>query len=81
VNGIFILRFVIFGLALALAAVLIARGNVLIGGLIGALALTRIAMFFMFMHRRKEFRARMQQRREQGGGQGPGRPGRGGRWS
>ena len=80
-NGIFILRFVIFGLALALAAVIIVRGNVLVGGLIGALALARIAMFFMWMRRRKEFRARMQQRREQGGGQGPGRPWRGGRWS
>ena len=76
-NGIFILRFVIVGLALALAAVLIARGNVLVGSLIGVLALARVGLFLMYMRRRKEFRARMQQRREQGGGQ----PWRRGRWS
>jgi hypothetical protein len=57
------LRFVIIGLTALLGIFLLARGSVLIGGIILALAIARVAMAFMWMRRRNEFRARIQARR------------------
>jgi hypothetical protein len=63
------LRFVIIGLTLLLGLFLIARGSVVIGGIILALAIARVAMAFTWMRRRNEFRARMQARRARAGAQ------------
>jgi len=57
-NAIVILRAVVFVLALALAAALIAHGNILIGGLIGALAVTRLVLFINMRRRVGRFRRR-----------------------
>ena len=59
-TGAGILRAVLLALSLTLAAVLIARGNVLVGGLIAALAVTRVALFVQMRRRRKQFRGRWQ---------------------
>lgn len=68
-NGIFILRLVITAIALTLGIVLIARGNVLIGGLICVLAVARLTMFVSMRKRRREFRERFphQGNQDQGG--------------
>jgi hypothetical protein len=60
-------RGIIVVLSLALAIALIARGNVLIGVLIGALAVTRLVMFVRLGRRRERFR-RLHERRTQNGG-------------
>jgi hypothetical protein len=60
-------RGIIVVLSLALAIALIARGNVLIGVLIGALAVTRLVMFVRLGRRRERFR-RLRERRRQNGG-------------
>jgi hypothetical protein len=66
----FAMRWVLIGLSLALSIALIARGDVLIGGLLAALAVGRMAVFMRMQQRREQFRAR----------RGPnGRPRRG-RW-
>jgi hypothetical protein len=59
----FAIRWVLAALSLALSIVLIARGDVLIGVILGVLALGRMAMFMRMQQRREEFR----QRRRQGG--------------
>jgi hypothetical protein len=64
-RGIVVLRVVMVALALTLSVVLIASGRVVIGALIGLLALARLAMFFMLMRRRREFRRRFPRRWEQ----------------
>ena len=53
----------VVALSFTLAVVLIVRGNVLIGGIIAALAVTRVALFAQIHRRRKRFRARIEQRR------------------
>jgi hypothetical protein len=63
------LRFVVIGLTVLLGAYLLARGSVVVGGIILALAIARIAMAFTWMRRRNEFRARMQARRARAGDQ------------
>ena len=71
-------RWVLLGLSVLLAVVLIANGNVLIGGLIGVMAVVRITMFSKMSKRRAELRAQYPGRFGQGGfgrgGYGPGRP-------
>ena len=57
------IRWILVGLSLALSIALIARGDVLIGGLLGALAVVRMVMFVRIQQRREEFR----RRRDQGG--------------
>ncbi len=57
------IRIVLIGLAAVLAVVLISRGNVLIGGLIGAMAIARAAMFASMQKRRSELRSRIAARR------------------
>jgi hypothetical protein len=63
------LRFVIIGLTALLGVFLLTRGSVLVGGIILALAIARIAMAFVWMQRRNEFRARVQARRARIGAQ------------
>jgi hypothetical protein len=53
-QSIWIFRWVLTGLALVLAVVLIARGSVLIGVLVAALAIVRTAMFVMWHRRVRE---------------------------
>jgi len=62
VNGIVVLRLVVVAIGLLLAGVLIARGNALIGVIIGALALARLALFITVMRRRRAFRERFPRR-------------------
>ena len=62
-SGVWILRGVLIALSLTLSIVLIVHGNVAVGGLIAALAITRI-MLFVTMHRRREqFRERRTMKR------------------
>jgi hypothetical protein len=55
------MRWVLVALSLALSIALIARGNVLIGGLLGVLALGRMMMFMRMQQRRAQFRERRRQ--------------------
>ncbi len=56
-------RWILVALSGALAVFLIARGNVVIGVLLGAMALTRALLFTRMHHRREMFRERMAARR------------------
>jgi hypothetical protein len=56
-------RWILVALSAALAVVLFARGNVVIGALIGAMAVTRAVFLVRFHHRREELRRRLAQRR------------------
>jgi energy-converting hydrogenase Eha subunit G len=62
-TSMWVMRWVIVALSAALAVVLIARGNVLIGVLVGALAVTRMVFFVRLQRRRDQFRRRMAGRR------------------
>ncbi len=69
-TGVLILRLLIAGLVGALGLALWVSGHVLIGGLILALAVVRLVLFFTLRHRRKQwhqarggFRGRPGQRR------------------
>jgi uncharacterized membrane protein len=53
-QSIWIFRWVLTALALSLAIALIARGSVLIGVLVAALAIVRTAMFVMWHRRIRE---------------------------
>lgn len=64
-NGIVIVRFILVAVGLTLGIVLIARGNVLIGGLICVLSIARFAMFVSMRKRRREFRERFPHRGNQ----------------
>jgi energy-converting hydrogenase Eha subunit G len=59
------LRWMILGLSAALSIALIVRGNVLIGGLIGALVVARSVLFVRVHRRREELRRRFGRRWEQ----------------
>ena len=61
-RSMWIVRTIILVLSLTLAVVLIARRNVLIGLLVGALALGRAFMFVTMMKRRRAFRDRVRHR-------------------
>ena len=52
------LRWALVALGLVLAAVLISRGNVVIGVLVGAMAVLRGALFLQWHRRRQQFRRR-----------------------
>ena len=56
------IRWVLVGVSLTLSIALIARGDVLIGGLLGVLAVVRMVMFVRIPQRRDEFRRRGGQR-------------------
>ena len=74
------IRWVLVGLSLALSIALIARGDVLVGGLLGALAVVRMVMFSRMQQRRDQFRARREQNGRPRRGRGQGGRGQGGRW-
>ena len=52
------MRWVLVGFSLALAVAFIARGDVLIGCLLGAMGITRFVMITKTQQRRREFRQR-----------------------
>jgi Flp pilus assembly protein TadB len=58
VGSIRVIRWIIVGLSAALAVALIARGNVIIGVLIGALAVSRALLLMRIQRRRRRFRRR-----------------------
>jgi hypothetical protein len=58
-----VFRWILVALSVVLAAFLIVRGNVVIGVLVGAMAVTRAVMFVKMQHRREQFRERIAQRR------------------
>ncbi len=53
------IRGVLIALSIALATVLILRGNVVIGALIGVMAVTRVVLYVQMRHRREQFRQRI----------------------
>jgi membrane protein implicated in regulation of membrane protease activity len=57
-TSIFVMRWIMVALTAVLAAVLIARGNVVIGGLLAALTVMRIALLARMQQRRDRFRQR-----------------------
>jgi hypothetical protein len=61
-TSVWVLRWVLVTLTGVLAFVLIAHGNILIGGLLGAIAITRVVMLIQLRHRRTEIRERLRQR-------------------
>jgi hypothetical protein len=61
-SSIWALRWVMIALNAALAIALMVRGNVVIGVLIGALAVTRAVMFITLRRRRAELARRFPQR-------------------
>jgi hypothetical protein len=61
---IWVIRCVILALGAAFAVALIARGNVVIGGFVGALVVCRAALFLAMTSRRRELRRRVQARRQ-----------------
>jgi hypothetical protein len=67
-QGTLILRFLLIGLSLLLAAALIDRGSFVVGGLIGVMAIIRLSLV---MSRRRQI-DRWRERRNRG--ERPGRP-------
>jgi pilus assembly protein TadC len=61
------LRSVIIGLSVVLGVVLLARGELLIGGLITVLAVVRAGMVLGRLRRRRDFANRPVRRRRPGG--------------
>ncbi len=64
-TSVWIIRGILIALSVALATVLIVRGNVIIGVLIGALAVTRLVLLVQMRRRRDRFRRRLAERRIQ----------------
>jgi hypothetical protein len=62
-SSMWFVRWILIGLSVALAVVLIVRGNVVIGALIGAMAVARAVLFVHMRHRRDEIRKRDARRR------------------
>ena len=61
-TSMFVMRLIMVALTAVLAAVLIARGNVVIGGLLAALVVMRIGLLARMPQRRERFRQRRQLR-------------------
>lgn len=61
-NGISTIRWVIVALAFALGLVLLARGDVVIGALVTAMAVMRIVLLARLRRRREELRERWRER-------------------
>jgi hypothetical protein len=57
-----VIRWIMVALSAALSVVLIVHGNVIVGVLIGALALSRAALLVRTRSRRREFRRRRELR-------------------
>ena len=58
-----VVRWILVALTATLAVVLIVHGNVVIGVLLGAMAVTRAVMFVKMGQRREQFRRRIEERR------------------
>jgi Flp pilus assembly protein TadB len=54
-----VIRWIIVALSAALAIALIARGNLILGVIIGALAVSRAALLIRMQSRRRQFRRRV----------------------
>ena len=67
VRSAMVLRSVIIGLSVVLGVVLLARGELLIGGLITVLAVVRAGMVLGRLRRRRDFANRPARRRRGGG--------------
>jgi hypothetical protein len=63
VESTFVFRGILVALTAAVALALILRGNVVIGALLGAMAVTRALLFVRMRRRRDEFRRRIADRR------------------
>ena len=63
-----VFRWILVALTAAIAFALILRGNVVIGGLLGLVAITRAVLFTRVRRRREEFRRRFAERRNSPGG-------------
>jgi energy-converting hydrogenase Eha subunit G len=61
-TSMWVMRWVIVALSATLAVVLIVSGNVLIGMLVGALAVTRMVFFVRLQRRRDQFRGQFRRR-------------------
>ena len=62
-RSMWVLRWILVALAATLATILIVRGNVLVGVVLGGVAITRAVLFTRLYHRRTVFRERMADRR------------------
>ena len=62
VTSMFVMRLIMVALTAVLAAVLIARGNIVIGGLLAALVVLRIGLLARMYQRRERFRQRRELR-------------------
>jgi uncharacterized membrane protein len=58
-----VIRWILVALTAAVALALVLRGNVVIGALLGAVALTRAVLFTRVRRRREELRRRVAERR------------------
>ncbi len=61
-STVFVIRWIIIGLAAVIALTLLASGHVVIGVLLGALTVLRIVMFVKLQQRRTELRRRFPNR-------------------
>jgi hypothetical protein len=61
-TSMWIIRLVILALGAALSFALIARGNIVIGVLVGAMVVARGVLLVTMMRRRREIRQRFRQR-------------------
>ena len=59
-----VLRWILVALSALLAVFLIARGSVVIGVIVGAMAVTRAVFFLRMQHRREQFHERVIAQRE-----------------
>lgn len=57
------IRWIMVGITFVLVALLIERGNVVIGVVLGLLAVARVALLVRMQQRREQFRQRFEQRR------------------
>jgi hypothetical protein len=63
VNSMWVVRWVLVALTAVLATILVLRGNVLVGVVLAAIAISRAILFTRLYHRRSLFRERMAARR------------------
>ena len=58
-----VVRWMLVALTATLAVMLLVNGHVVLGVLLGTMAVTRVVFFVKMRHRREMFRARIAQRR------------------
>ena len=59
-----VMRWILVGLTATLAAVLVVRGNIVVGVVLGAIAITRTTLLVRLQHRRAMLRQRIASRRD-----------------